>query len=212
MPDAVTLSLFLVSALLLTLTPGPAVLYIVTRSIAQGRAAGVVSCMGIALGGCAHVLAAALGLSAMLASSAMAFALVKYAGAAYLIWLGYRKFARQPDVALAPAVDPDSLRRVFWQGVAVNVLNPKTAPFFLAFLPQFADPSRGAVTSQLVLLGALFLIVALSTDMLWALLAGGARDSLLAHPRLARSERYVTGSVYLGLGFAAALSGNGADK
>jgi threonine/homoserine/homoserine lactone efflux protein len=208
MLDASTLGLFLVSALLLTLTPGPAVLYIVTRSIGQGRAAGVVSCLGIALGGCAHVLAAALGLSAMLASSAMAFSLVKYAGAGYLIWLGYQKLARRSDVALTPSVEPRSLRRVFWQGVAVNVLNPKTALFFLAFLPQFADPSRGSVTSQLVFLGALFLIVALSTDMLWALLAGGARDSLKAHPRFARSEKYVTGSVYLGLGFAAALSGD----
>jgi len=212
MPDPSTLGLFLVSALLLTLTPGPAVLYIVTRSIGQGRAAGLVSCLGIVLGGCAHVLAAALGLSAMLASSAMAFGLVKYAGAGYLIWLGYRKLARPSDVALAPTVEPDSLRRIFWQGVVVNVLNPKTALFFLAFLPQFVDPSRGPVTSQLVILGALFLTVALSTDVLWALLAGSARDSLEAHPRFARSERYVTGSVYLGLGFAAALSGNGAEE
>jgi threonine/homoserine/homoserine lactone efflux protein len=109
-------------------------------------------------------------------------------------------------------VEPESLRRVFWQGVVVNVLNPKTALFFLAFLPQFVDPSPGPVTSLLVFLGACFLIVALSTDMLWALLAGSARSSLEAHPRFARSERYVSGSVYLGLGFAAALSGNGADK
>ena len=127
MPHLGAFSLFLVAALILAVTPGPAVLYIVTRSVSQGRAAGVVSCLGIALGALVHVVGAALGLSAVLAASALAFSLVKYAGAAYLIWLGCRKLMSQPDAGTLATVEARSLRRVFWEGVVVNVLNPKTA-------------------------------------------------------------------------------------
>jgi threonine/homoserine/homoserine lactone efflux protein len=207
MIDAGHLGLFAAAALALAITPGPAVLYIVTRSLSQGRAAGVVSCLGVALGGLFHVLAATLGLSAVLATSAMAFGVVKYAGAAYLVWLGIRKL-RSPAVAFAgPAADDPSLVRAFREGVVVNVLNPKTALFFLAFLPQFVVPSRGSVPLQCALLGCVFILIALCTDAAWSLAASGARSWLRGHPRFVATERYVTGGVYLTLGLAAAATG-----
>src|SRR5262245_23822406 len=135
MLDAGSLWLYVLAALALAVTPGPAVLYVVTRSISQGRAAGVVSCLGVALGGMVHVLAAGLGLSAVLATSALAFNAVKYAGAAYLVWLGVRKLTQAPAALTIDAAATHSLLRVFREGLVVNVLNPKTALFFLAFLP-----------------------------------------------------------------------------
>jgi threonine/homoserine/homoserine lactone efflux protein len=207
MPHPAAFGLFLVAALALAVTPGPAVLYIVTRSVSQGRGAGAVSCLGIAMGTLVHIVAAAFGLSAILASSMLAFGLVKYAGAAYLVWLGLRKLAREPQAAVLDGPPARSLRRTFWEGVLVNVLNPKTALFFLAFLPQFVDPSKGSPTSQLLLLGGTFALLALVTDCTWSFLAGGAGAWLKAHPAFPRSERYVSGTVYLGLGLATAFSG-----
>jgi threonine/homoserine/homoserine lactone efflux protein len=209
MPDSSHLSLFLIAAVILAVTPGPAVLYIVTRSVSQGRAAGVVSALGVAAGGLVHVLGAALGLSALLATSALAFATVKYAGAAYLVWLGIRKLRQAPDARTAEPPADRSLSRTFGEGAIVNILNPKTALFFLAFLPQFVAPSRGSVPMQLAGLGTLFLVIALVTDTAWALLASGAGRWLKGHPRFVASERYVAGSVYVGLGLAAAVSGHG---
>ena len=203
------LGLFFAAALILAVTPGPAVLYIVTRSVSQGRAAGVVSCLGIALGTSIHVAGAALGLSAVLASSALAFGVVKYAGAAYLIWLGRRRLLGREPALVAAEAEARPLRRVFWEGVLVNVLNPKTALFFLAFLPQFVDPSAGSSTRQLLALGGAFATIALCTDCTWSLVASGASRWLKSHPRFPRSERYVSGSVYVGLGLATALSGGG---
>jgi threonine/homoserine/homoserine lactone efflux protein len=207
MPHLGAFSLFLVAALILAVTPGPAVLYILTRSVSQGRAAGAVSCLGIAVGTLVHVVGAALGLSAVLASSALAFSLVKYAGAAYLIWLGSRKLLSGPSAPAVEAVQERSLRRVFWEGVVVNILNPKTALFFLAFLPQFVDPSAGPASYQLLILGGTFTLVAFCTDCTWSFLAGGAGAWLKSHPRFPQSERYVSGTVYLGLGLATAFSG-----
>jgi threonine/homoserine/homoserine lactone efflux protein len=209
MPGFSHLGLFVLAAVILAVTPGPAVLYIVTRSISQGRAAGVVSALGVATGGLVHVLAAALGLSALLATSALAFAGVKYAGAVYLVWLGIRKLRQRPDGGGAEPLVGRSLSRVFAEGAVVNILNPKTALFFLAFLPQFVVASRGNVPMQLAGLGALFLSIAFVTDTSWALLAGGAGRWLKGHPRFVASERYVAGSVYVGLGLAAAVSGHG---
>jgi threonine/homoserine/homoserine lactone efflux protein len=209
MPEVNGLWLFVGAAVALAVTPGPAVLYIVTRSISQGRAAGVVSCLGVALGGIVHVVAAALGLSAVLATSAFAFSVVKYAGAAYLVWLGVRKLTQPPQAAAAANAERRSLIRVFQDGVVVNVLNPKTALFFLAFLPQFVTPSRGDVPLQCAFLGGLFVLIALCTDTSWSLAASGAGMWLRSHPRFISSERLVTGSVYLTLGVAAAVSGNG---
>jgi threonine/homoserine/homoserine lactone efflux protein len=207
--DSSGFRLFVVAALILAVTPGPAVLYIVTRSVSQGRSAGIVSCLGVACGGLVHVAAAAFGLSAILAASATAFSVVKYAGAAYLVWLGVRKFARSSDMKDVDAVAPHSLARVFRDGVLVNVLNPKTALFFLAFLPQFVVPARGAVSGQFLLLGMAFIAIAFCTDTSWCLLASTARTWLSRHPKAVASERYVAGCVYVGLGLAAAVSGSG---
>jgi threonine/homoserine/homoserine lactone efflux protein len=208
-PEWGSLWLFVLAAVALAVTPGPAVLYIVTRSISQGRPAGIVSCLGVALGGMVHVLAAALGLSAILATSALAFNVVKFAGAAYLVWLGIRKLTRAPEATTTGNARPQPLPRIFSEGMIVNALNPKTALFFLAFLPQFVSPSRGDVSVQCAVLGGLFILIAACTDMTWALVASGAGSWLHRHPRFIASERYVTGGVYLTLGLAAAASGTG---
>ena len=208
MPDVSSLWLFVVAALVLAVTPGPAVLYIVTRSVSQGRLAGVVSCLGVAVGGMGHVLAAAAGLSAVLATSAVVFNLVKYAGAAYLVWLGVQKLTRAPRADATGATEPHSLLRIFREGVVVKVLNPKTALFFLAFLPQFVAPGRGSVPLQCAALGGLFVLIALCTDTSWSLAASGAGTWLRRHPGFVATERYIAGSTYITLGFAAAVSGH----
>jgi threonine/homoserine/homoserine lactone efflux protein len=207
MPDVRHLQLFVIAALALAITPGPAVLYIVTRSVTQGRAAGVVSCFGVTSGGLVHVVAAALGVSAALAASALAFSVVKYAGAAYLVWLGVRAFLTEPEVATVERSEPRSLGRIYRDGVVVNILNPKTALFFLAFIPQFVIPSSGDVALQCAFLGGLFVFIAFCTDVMWALAASGAGSWLRGHPRFVTSQRYVAGSVYLTLGVTAAFSG-----
>ncbi len=200
------LPVFLLAALILLLTPGPAVLYIVARSVDQGRRAGLVSVLSIEVGNSVHVLAAALGLSALIFSSALAFSIVKYLGAAYLIYLGLRRlFTREPMQQTA-RLQPQNLRRIFRQGVIVAILNPKTALFFLAFLPQFVDPTRGAVAAQLLTLGCLFVLMAIITDSCYALLAGTAGQWLKGTRSFARAERYVVASVYIGLGLTAALA------
>jgi threonine/homoserine/homoserine lactone efflux protein len=214
MPDATTYGLFILASLALTLVPGPAVLYIVARSVEGGRPAGLISVLGIGAGGFVHVAFAALGLSALLVSSATAFAVVKWLGVVYLISLGIGRLLARDEEEAAPTVGNEPLRRVFSQGVIVNVLNPKTALFFLAFLPQFVDPSRGAVTAQIALLGTTFVVFALCTDGLYALLSGTAADWLRRKSegrRLRRAARYVSGSVYLALGAATAISGSGKD-
>ncbi len=149
MLDPSKLPLFLFASLILLLTPGPAVLYIIARSVDQGRAAGLVSVLSVEIGNFFHVLAATFGLSAILLSSATAFAIVKYLGAAYLIYLGIRKLFSREEAAAAPTVESQSLRRAFWQGILVAALNPKTALFFFAFLPQFADSARGPIAPQM---------------------------------------------------------------
>src|SRR5215210_1249709 len=153
MPEGHALLLFALASLALIVVPGPAVLYIVTRSLGEGRRAGLVSALGVQVGGLVHVATA--GVSALVASSAEAFSVVRYAGAAYLVALGARRLlgGRGETVDERPAA---STRAIFWQGVVVNVLNPKTTLFFLAFLPQFADPARGAIAPQIALLGILF--------------------------------------------------------
>lgn len=209
MPDPGVLIVFVVASLVLLVTPGPAVLYIVARSVEQGRVAGLVSAFGIHVGTLVHVAAAALGASALLMSSALAFNVVKYLGAAYLIYLGVRKLLGRDAGAGAQASAPRSLSRLFGQGVVVNVLNPKTALFFLAFLPQFVDPARGRVALQILLLGCVFISLGVMSDGLWALAAGTAGTWLRRDGRFLRAERYVSGSVFVGLGVTAALAGNG---
>jgi threonine/homoserine/homoserine lactone efflux protein len=210
-PDLASLAVFVAAALALLLVPGPAVLYVVARSIHQGRRAGLASVLGIHVGTLVHIVAATVGLSALVVSSAVAFTAVKVAGAAYLVGLGlWTLFSRraEPDVALG---GERSLRRAFAQGIVVNVLNPKTALFFLAFLPQFVDADAAHPALQIAFLGLLFAALGLLTDSLWALAAGTAGGLLRRSRRYVRVQRYVTGSVYVGLGVATAVSGSAQD-
>jgi threonine/homoserine/homoserine lactone efflux protein len=208
LPDPSSFVLFVAAALVLLLTPGPAVLYIVTRSLEQGRRAGLVSVLGVHAGTLVHVAAAAAGLSAVLAASATAFAAVKYLGATYLIYLGVRQLLSRAATSADVAVAPRPLRRAFLDGLVVNVLNPKTALFFLAFLPQFVTISRGAVPVQIVGLGIVFVALGLLTDGLYALTAGAAARWLRARRGRALTRRWIPGTMYIGLGLATALSGS----
>jgi threonine/homoserine/homoserine lactone efflux protein len=207
MPPHDKLAIFFAASLVLLFTPGPAVLYIVTRAVEQGRIAGVVSALGITLGTLVHVAAAALGLSALLVSSASLFSVVKYLGAAYLIYLGVRRLLGSGNGEGGGESAAQPLGRVFTQGIWVNVLNPKTAVFFFAFLPQFVDVARGAVGRQVAALGICFALLGLTSDCLYALAAGSLAARLKRSPRFAPRLRWVSGSVYLGLGVAAAVAG-----
>jgi threonine/homoserine/homoserine lactone efflux protein len=207
-PDPGTLAVFSAAALALLVIPGPAVLYIVAQSIEHGRAAGLVSMLGVQTGGLVHVLAAALGLSALLLQSATAFNIVKFAGAAYLIFLGLRKLLSRQRFETTSERPPRRLDRLYRQGIVVNVLNPKTALFFFAFLPQFVDVEAGSVGLQILLLGLLFLVLATLSDGMYAIAAGTASDWLRGKPRFLRAERWVSGTVLVGLGVTAALSGS----
>jgi threonine/homoserine/homoserine lactone efflux protein len=210
-PDPASLALFLVAALALLLVPGPAVIYVVARSIQQGRRAGLASVLGIHVGTLVHIAAATVGLSALIVSSAVAFTAVKIAGAVYLIGLGlWTLFSRRPETEVALGGERN-LRRAFAQGIVVNVLNPKTALFFLAFLPQFVDPDASHPAVQIAVLGVLFALLGLVTDSLWAIAAGTAGGVLERSRRFVRTQRYVTGTVYVGLGVATALAGSAED-
>lgn len=206
-PDSGTLAVFCVAALVLLVIPGPAVLYIVSQSVSQGRIAGLVSMLGIQTGGLVHVAAAAAGLSALLVRSSLAFSVVKYAGAAYLFFLGLRRLLGREDAVAGMPAAARSLRRLYTQGVVVNVLNPKTALFFFAFLPQFVDVERGAVAFQIALLGLVFILLATFSDGLYALAAGSAAGWVRGRPGLARGEQYASGGVLIGLGVLTAFSG-----
>ena len=200
------LPVFLVAALILLLTPGPAVLYIVARSLDQGRTAGFVSVLSIETGNLVHVLAATLGLSAILMSSALAFSIVKYLGAAYLIYLGVRRLLTREADHQPALIQHQQLRRIYRQGVLVAALNPKTALFFLAFLPQFVDASQGAIALQFLTLGCLFVLMAIVTDGLYALAASTAGQWFKRSRAFLRIDRWVVGSVYIGLGLTAAFA------
>lgn len=206
LPSHSSLVLFLTTAVVLLAIPGPAVAYIVGRSVGQGRIAGVVSALGISVGTLVHVAAALLGLSALLMSSAIAFGIVKYLGAAYLIYLGVQKL-RHPDSFAASGSARTQLRRVFSQGIVVNVLNPKTALFFFAFLPQFVEPAKGKVAAQIFFLGTLFALMGCLSDTLWALFAGTLARSLQTRSRWTEAPRYISGGILISLGVATALSG-----
>ena len=205
MPSPGAFVAFAVASLALLVVPGPSVLYIVTRSV-QGRAAGLVSVLGIHTGSIVHVLAAALGVSAILASSALAFGVVKYAGAAYLIWLGVRALVRRDVETREPGPRARSLRQIYAQGVVVNVLNPKTALFFLAFLPQFVDPARGSVTLQVVVLGLTFIALGLVSDGAYAMVSARVSRHLAGRSGLPGPARWVPGVTLIALGVAAAFT------
>jgi threonine/homoserine/homoserine lactone efflux protein len=200
-PDWDSLGLFSLAALALLLVPGPAVLYIVAQSVDHGRLAGLASVAGVHLGTVVHTVAAAIGLSALIVSSALAFSVVKYAGAAYLVYLGIRRLLeREPPGPVV--VGNQSLARLFWRGAVVNVLNPKTALFFLAFVPQFVDPTR-TVWSQVVVFGLVFVALGFCSDGLYAFTAGSVGTWLRRRRGILR---YGSGSVYIGLGAVTALS------
>ena len=202
-PDSSAIWLFCLAAAALLAIPGPAVLYIVVQSAEQGRRAGLASVAGIHVGSLVHVAAATVGLSALIVASAVSFSVVKFAGAAYLVYLGIRKLLERPVVTEAGRAPPEPLRRSFTRGIVVNVLNPKTALFFLAFLPQFVDRGRGDVWSQVLVLGLLFVLLGLVSDSLYAL-AAGTVGGLIRRRRTAL--RYGSGAVYIGLGALAAFA------
>lgn len=209
MLDPTSLITFILAATVLIVVPGPAVLYIIARAIEQGRLAGLVSVLGIAVGALLHTLAAAVGLSAILATSALAFGVIKYLGAAYLVYLGVTTLLQKPATAGITTEPPKPLWQIFRQGFIVNVLNPKTALFFLAFLPQFADAGRGSLALQITLLGFIFVLIALLSDSIYALLAGQIGGWLKRRPRFQQHQRIFSGTVYILLGATAAFAGNG---
>ncbi len=206
-----TLPVFVLAALSLLIMPGPAVIYIVTRSVGQGRGAGLASVLGIEIATLVHSAAAAIGLSAILMASATAFSIVKYAGAAYLVFLGIKALVSGNDAAETDAEKPRTFLQLAAKGFLVNLLNPKTALFFYAFLPQFVDPGHGAVVQQILFLGLLFVAMATCTDSLYALAGSGVGKLLLRRPGIQRIRHYVTGGVYIALGIAAAASGRGKE-
>jgi threonine/homoserine/homoserine lactone efflux protein len=204
-----SISVFLLAALGLLLIPGPAVLYIVTRSVAHGRKAGLASVLGIELATLCHSMAAAFGLSAILLASSLAFSLIKYLGAGYLIYLGIRTIFSRSVSSNKDDSSAPSLSQMFRKGFLVNLLNPKTALFFYAFLPQFVNPAHGSPIMQILILGALFVVLATITDSTYALVSSGVGRMITQSAGFQRIQKYVTGGIYISLGVAAAVSGSG---
>jgi threonine/homoserine/homoserine lactone efflux protein len=203
-PSASSYALFVLAALTLLAIPGPAVLYIVGQSIDGGRRAGIASVLGITTGTLVHIAAAVAGLSALILSSALAFDVVRFAGAAYLIVLGVRRLLTRSVEAAPLERAPTTLRRAYTRGVVVNVLNPKTALFFLAFVPQFVDVSAGHVWLQILVLGLTLAGLGLFSDGTYALVAGTVADRLRGSRRFDRVQRWLSGGVLVGLGVTAA--------
>jgi threonine/homoserine/homoserine lactone efflux protein len=198
--DLQTFQLFLVTCGLLVITPGPDTLFVVARSIERGRLVGVVSAIGICSGFLVHTFAAVVGVSALLMSSAIAFNAVKYLGAAYLLYLGIRTLASPAQPLRASGETPAALWRIFWQGLMTNVLNPKVALFFLAFIPQFVDPSQGSVIAQIAILGVTDMLLCLVWLSMLALVTGTTRQWLVDQPRFWRAQKWVTGGLFTVLG------------
>jgi threonine/homoserine/homoserine lactone efflux protein len=208
LPDWTSLAPFLVAALALNLTPGADMTYVLARSIGQGRRVGVLSALGVAAGSVVHTLAAAIGLSALLMHSEAAFLAIKYAGAAYLLYLAW-KALRTPLPSLGETPRAVSGGRVFLEGAVTNVLNPKVALFFLAFLPQFADPARGAVAWQIVVLGTLFNLGGTAVNVAVALSGSAAANLIRGSRRAAAVLRWFTAAVFAGLAIRLAVAERG---
>ena len=206
MLDAARFGLFLTAAILLAITPGPGMFYVLTRSLKGGRNEGIASAFGTAVGGFAHVIAAALGLSAILATSSIAFTLIKYVGAAYLIYLGIRTLKSDDNILLNAAPSSTS-SKAFRQGIITEALNPKTALFFLAFIPQFVNP-QGNVIFQFVLLGSISVALNTSVDIVVSLLAGPIGQWLRTSTRFRRGQKVFTGWSLIGLGAYVAVADN----
>lgn len=207
MPEPTTLLLFAGAAIALLVVPGPAVLYIVSRGIHQGRGAALVSVLGITTATLIHTALAAIGLSAVLASSAVAFTVLKLTGSAYLLWLAVRTWTDRGDDEMDLPRRPASLRRVYGEGVLVNLLNPKTALFILALLPQFVDPARGSAGVQIVILGGALASLGLVSDGAYALASGSLGGWLRRRRSLGRVRRRASAAIYAALGIGTALAG-----
>ena len=206
MVDGSVLSVFALAVLALVISPGPAVFYIVARSMEQGRLAGVVSILGIGVGTLCHIAAATVGLSALFMSSTIAFNLVKYIGAGYLIYLGIKTLRATKSADSVAMKEQLPLPQVFYQAVLVNLLNPKTTIFFFAFLPQFVDPAKGAVSVQILILGLVLVAIGLVCDLMYVLLASSLGSWLQRDPRMQRIQQYFAGGTYITLGIVAAFS------
>ncbi|MFP3390789.1 LysE family translocator [Brevibacillus sp. SIMBA_040] len=206
--DFSTIWLFIVAAATLLIIPGPAVFYIMARSIDQGKKAGLVSVLGVSLGGAVHVLAGAIGVSAILMTSATAFTIVKYLGAAYLIYLGCKTLfsASESTTSEIPKAPRKKLLKIFYESALVEVMNPKTALFFLAFFPQFISPSAGSVSVQFLLLGAIFIILAFISDGLYAFLAASIRKRVVGSNANSKLLNRITGYLYIALGVFSAFA------
>lgn len=212
MPELGLLVAFSGAALLLLVLPGPAVLFIVARSLQLGRAVGLVSALGLTAGSLVHVFATVLGLSALIAASSGLYTLIKLAGAGYLIYLGIRALVGKDSPSPQHEETPRPASRHFLDGFLVNVFNPKLSLFFLAFLPQFVRPGSGPVQSQLLVLGLLFATLLLLVDIAYALVASSAHPYLAKRQGALRAQRYFSGFVYLGLGIVAAVTGRRATS
>ncbi|HEX5691231.1 MAG TPA: LysE family translocator [Roseiflexaceae bacterium] len=204
--DLPSLTLFVVASWVLIITPGPDSLYVLTRSIAQGKQAGIVSALGVTVGIFVHTLAAAFGLAVVLQTSALAFLVVKYAGALYLLYLGVRTLKDRSSLSLAPDHKSRQLRKLFGQGVLSNVTNPKIALFFLAFLPQFVHPENGHAALQMLILGAIFAFFGVTYLSALAYGAGQIGALFARNPRLLKPLRWATGTVFIGLGLRLAFA------
>lgn len=206
MIDATTLISFTFASAALIVVPGPTMMYIVARSIDQGKQAGLASIWASFVAATIHFTCAGLGLSAVLMTSAIAFSVVKYAGVLYLLYLGIQKLRSQDLLSVDEAITKESLSTVFYQSIAVHVLNPKAAIFFLAFLPQFLDPNKGPLWQQLIPLWLIYASIGLCIDGSCAVVAGRVRQWMVRHPLFVKREKYVTGGTYIALGLAAATA------
>lgn len=202
-----TLSLFSSVTALLVFIPGPNTLFIVARSVEQGRMAGAISSLGVQVGAMIHIVLAMFGLSALIVSSAVAFNVIKYAGAIYLIYMGIKTLRAKEKIALTDESDYLELRQIFRQGIVVNVLNPKTAVFFFAFLPQFITLGKQSVPIQIFILGSILVLLGFSSDLLYAFSAGSLGQWLRHDRRFVTVQRYFAGVIYIGLGVLTAVSG-----
>ncbi len=203
------LSLFIVSSIFLITVPGPSVFYVIARSIDQGKNVGFVSVLGVATGSMIHILAAAFGISALLMASSFAFNLVKYLGAAYLIYLGLKTlfFSKgKEEVSSTTKVEHKGLKKVFYESIIVEALNPKVALFFLALFPQFIVPSAGAVPMQFLLLGSIFITIGILSDGIYVLLASGIRSWIVGSSLRIKIQEWLTGGTYIVLGIAATFA------
>jgi len=205
MPSGTTYGLFVLAALALLVVPGPAVLYVVSRSIDQGRTAGLASVLGITSGTVVHVAMATIGLSSLVLASRIAFDAVRYAGAAYLVLLGVRRLLTRRGDELVAGRPPRTTRDLYTQGLVVNLLNPKTIVFIFAFIPQFVNVGAGHVSLQILVLGLTFAALGLASDSCYAFVAGTVADRLRGTPLVARMERWFGGTVLIGLGVASAV-------